>query len=112
MPTRSSKGGKSAASKNGRTTHGGGSRPTPPRPSPPAPPAPLDDSDPPIVIQGGGSVTIRSQYLFDLTYTAGDKYPYTYYSKDASIATMKMHGRGGEKSDNSDRGRFSIDLYK
>jgi hypothetical protein len=113
MPTRSSKGGKSAASNKDRTTHGGGGRPTSPRPSQPSSPSPLADSDPPIVIQGGGSVTIYSQFRFELLIpNPGDKYPYAYYSKEASIGKMEMHGKGGGKGDESDAGKFKIDLYK
>ncbi|HEX8162279.1 MAG TPA: hypothetical protein VF538_10430 [Pyrinomonadaceae bacterium] len=68
--------------------------------------------DPPIIIQGGGSVTIYSQYPFELTNKPGDKHPYVYYSEDASIASMEMQGKGGNKKDDSDHGKFRIELYK
>jgi hypothetical protein len=102
MPTRSNKTSKSSAPQmtaKGKTKKGTNPKPT-------------AGADPPIIVDGGGSVTIYSQYLFDLTSTPGATYPYVYYSKDASIGKMKMKGKGTEKDDDSDGGKFRIELYK
>lgn len=101
MPTRSKQDSKSAATK-GQVKKGNN----------PTSPAPEDGVDPPIIVSGGGSVTIYSQYLFDMTNKPGDTYPYVYYSKDAFIGKMKMEGKGGDKDDDSDNGKFKIELYK
>jgi hypothetical protein len=75
------------------------------------PPAP-NESDPPIIIQGGGSVTIKSAYPFDLTNKPGDAYPFVYYSKDASITWMEMKGKGNPQKDHSNNGNFEVKLYR
>jgi hypothetical protein len=109
MPNRSNKSGKSAPSKQRKAKLVS-------RPALAAfaaePPAPEFGVEPPIIIQGGGSVTVLSQYQFTETHRPGDPYPYVYYSADASIARMKMRGKGGEKGDDSDHGKFKIELYK
>jgi hypothetical protein len=102
MPTRSNKSGTSSAAPTNAER----------KPKKGTHPSPTAGADPPIIVDGGGSVTIRSQYLFDLTSTPGATYPYVYYSRDASIGKMKMKGKGTEKNDDSDGGKFKIELYK
>jgi hypothetical protein len=101
MPTRSNTGATSpAAQTTGKKVKKGGN------------PTPTVGVDPPIIVDGGGSVTIYSQYPFDLTIKPGDKYPYVLYSREAMVGKMKMHGKGGDKDDDSDNGKFKIELYK
>lgn len=108
MPNRSNKSGRTADSKQRKASLV--SRPTLAAFAA-QPPAPTDGVEPPIIISGGGSVTILSQYAFTVTHNPGDAYPYVYHSAEASIARMKMRGKGGEKDDDSDHGKFKIELY-
>lgn len=68
-------------------------------------------TDPPIVVQGGGSVTIFSPYPFEQMPPDGE-YPYVYYSSEASITLMTMEGKKGKQKDESNNGLFNVKLYK
>ncbi|MCA1616542.1 MAG: hypothetical protein LC800_21100 [Acidobacteria bacterium] len=66
------------------------------------------DNDPPIIVQGG-SVTIESTVFLSVSYDATKK-KYIYATKDIKIGRMRMRGKRGDQDDDSDNGKFKIEL--
>lgn len=75
----------------------------------PTPPAPDGDADPPIIISGG-SVKIASKYFLDVSYDNGTQ-RFIYETKAIKIVKMKMKGKKGNQDDDSDNGKFTIELF-
>jgi hypothetical protein len=77
----------------------------------PPPPPPALDLDPPIIIQGGGSVTIYSPYPLE-EQGGAPPYPYVYHISNVDIAEMKWQGKSNQ-SDKSKNGKdFRIELIR
>jgi hypothetical protein len=64
------------------------------------------DSDPPIIVSGGNSVTITSKVKLTESY---DGKLYTYYTSEVTVKKIKTRGKK-EQDDESDNGKFRIEL--
>ena len=65
-------------------------------------------ADPPIIISGGGSVTIHSKVKLHETMEKG-KYPYKYYTSEVTVKRIKTKGKKQEE-DESNKGVFEVRL--
>ena len=66
-------------------------------------------SDPPIIITGGGSITITSPVQFDEKYDSTTKL-YTYYNAEAKGKKLKAKGKAANFDDDCDDGKFEVSL--
>jgi hypothetical protein len=69
-------------------------------------------ADRPIIVQGGGSVTITSPVQFTESYDPKTG-TYTYYNAAVKVRKIKVRGRRpAEHEDDSDDGKFEVRLLR
>jgi len=69
-------------------------------------------ADPPIIITGGGSITIESKYELKARPSTG-KYPFEYYCAEVKPKKIKARGKAANFNDDcDDNGFFELKVFE